>query len=81
MSKKELILKILDGLNAESKVLSKDELGLDKEQYGEILEIAQHDDLIFNVNVKRAGVGNKVHFVITDNAKITVKGIEYLESN
>lgn len=81
MSKKEIILKILTSLNSNSKVPSQDELGLDKEQYGEILEIMQHDNLIFNATVTRGGIGSKVVSVLTNNTKITIKGIDYLESN
>ena len=81
MSKKELILKVLDSLNSASKVPSKEELGLDKEQYGEILEIMQHDNLIFGATITRSGQGNPVQFAWTDNVKITIRGIDYLEKN
>lgn len=81
MSKKENIIKILSSLNENSKVPTNNELGLDEEQYGEILEIMEHDNLIFGTNITRAGQGNKVQMVWTDNTKITVKGIDYIEKN
>ncbi len=81
MSKKELILKILDSLNSASKVPSKEELNLNLEQYGEILEIMQQDNLIFGASVIRAGQGNTVQFAWKDNVKITIRGIEFLENN
>lgn len=79
--KKELVLKILGMLDEESKVPQKEDLELDIEQYGEILEILQHDGLIFGANIIRSGQENKVHMVWTDNVKITVRGIEYYEHN
>ncbi|QSQ09779.1 hypothetical protein H0A61_02160 [Koleobacter methoxysyntrophicus] len=79
--KKKIILKILKSLESESKVPSKEELGLELGEYGEILEIMQHDNLIFGVDIIRGGQGNKVLKVITRDAKITVKGIDYLEKN
>jgi hypothetical protein len=81
LSKKESIIKILDSLNENSKVPPANELGLDQEGYGEILEIMQQDNLIFGANISRAGQGNKVHMVFTDGTKITIRGIDYLEKN
>lgn len=79
--KKELVIKILKSLDEKSEVPFKEDLGLDLEQYGELLEIMQQGNLIFGANITRAGQGNKVTMVFTDNIKITVNGIEYLENN
>ena len=79
--KKELVLKILEKLDKESKVSSKEDLSLDLQQYGEIIEIMSDGGLIIGANVSRSGQGNKVHMCWTDNIKITIQGIEYLEHN
>lgn len=79
--KKRLIIKILENLDEESKVPTKEELGIDKESYGEILEIMLEGKLIFGAKVSRGGQGSKVVATWTDGTKITIQGIEYLETN
>lgn len=81
MEKKDIILKILDGLYQNSKLPSKEELELDLEHYGEILEIIMHSNLAFDIKITKAGQGNKVQMIWGDNAKITITGIEYLKQN
>lgn len=78
--KKQLILKVLDMLDRESKVPTMDELGLNEEQYGEILEIVKGSYFISDVDILR-DAGNKVYMCHTNKCKITVQGIEYLEQN
>lgn len=78
--KKELLLKILSKLDKESILLSKEELGLNIEQYGELVEILTKSRLIEGITVNRVGMEGR--FQITSlHPHITVMGIEYLNNN
>ncbi|WIF94303.1 YjcQ family protein [Caminicella sporogenes] len=81
MELKDRILKVLDELYNNSRVPTMQELEIKtKEDYAEVLEIMEHDGLIFGTEITKSG-RKKVHFVWTDNTKITTKGIEYLKQN
>jgi len=76
--KKEIIIKILDSLDSDSKLITKEELNLTEEQYGEILDIMAKSVLISGVTVNRVGMEGK--FLIQNkHPQITINGIEYLE--
>lgn len=77
--KKEIIIKILDTLDKEGKLVKKDDLKLELEQYGEILEIMQDGNLISDVKITHGG--GKILAINTDRARITITGIEYLEQS
>lgn len=55
--------------------------GVENERYWEILDAMQDDGLIKNVRFSRGGQGNKVLMAFADDAVITIKGMEYLNSN
>lgn len=76
--KKELMLKILDDLDKNNNLLKLDELNIDKEQYGQILEIMSESGLISGVKVNEVG-SNKEYQIIEIHPKITLNGIEYLD--
>lgn len=54
---------------------------LDGEEYGSIIEACQDEGLIKSAIIQRAGQGNKVIFIMLDQVKLTVKGMEYLHNN
>lgn len=54
---------------------------LDKEGFGSIIEACQDEGLIKSAIIQRAGQGNKVIFIVLDQVKLTVKGMEYLHNN
>lgn len=78
--KKELILKILNELDKNNKVLSQEEVGICNEQYGQILEIMVESHLITGVGVKSVGIQGK-YSILESHPKITLSGIEYLEQS
>ena len=78
--KKKLILKILDELDKKNKILSKEEIEVDEEQYGQIFDIMLESHLISGVDVKRVGIEGK-YSISEIHPKITLSGLEYLERN
>lgn len=80
MNKKELIIKILDELYQNSKLLRSGELGISEELWNEVVVIALQGDLIFGEPASRDNYG-KVKVDYYKQYIISVKGIEYLENN
>ena len=82
---KKILYSVLKEINEGNKELSYNVYGIDKEKFGEIIEVAVNEGLLRNLtgneSVSRAGIGAKVIFVNTRDLQITIKGIEYLESN
>lgn len=58
-----------------------EELGVEKELFGEVVENLEESGLINNSSVTRGGRGNPVRVVHLDHARITDRGVEYLEKN
>lgn len=81
MDKKELIFKILNELNQHDKLLTKEELEMSLQEYGELLEMMLADELVEDITVQRAGIGNNIKYVFGRDVKITINGIEYLKQN
>lgn len=80
MNKKEIILKILNGLYENSKLLRSGDLGITEELWNEIIDILMHDNFIFGLNfTKPAGRDRHKYLLNPEDAKITIIGIEYLE--
>lgn len=81
MNKKEIILKILEELNENSKLLSKDDLGITEELWNEVVQILDHANMIFGINIRSFGNQGQVMILGRETTKITISGIEYLEHN
>ncbi|WP_297422148.1 YjcQ family protein [Clostridium sp.] len=81
MKKKAIILKILEGLNENSKLLRNSELGITEELWSEVIQILIHSDMIFGINIRPFGNKGEVSILGVDTAKISILGIEYLENN
>lgn len=80
MNKKELIIKILDELYQNSKLLRSGELGISEESWNEVMAIALEGNLIFGAKATYDNYGK----VKVDNYKqyiISISGIEYLGHN
>lgn len=80
MNRKKLVYSILKELEQGNEPKQKD-YELDLEQWGEISELILDEGYARNIKVTRAGIGNKVVMVWYNTAKITMKGIEFLEEN
>lgn len=82
MNKKELIIKILEGLNDNSKLLRSGDLEITEELWNEIIDILMHDNLIFGLNFSKPYGRERNRILYNhEDAKITIRGIEYLEQN
>lgn len=79
--KKQKILQLLEGMDRDNELMSNEEIELVKEEYIELLEIMQESNLISGLTVNRGGMGNKVISCNTNNVRITIRGIDYLEDN
>ena len=80
MDKKQLIYKILEGLNngVEPKFNDYD---VDKDTFGDVVELMQNEGLISGATVTRGGMGSKVMIVFLNHAKVEMSGLNYLEEN
>lgn len=55
--------------------------GLDKEEFGSIIEACQDEEFIKGAAIQRGGQGNKVLVIWLDQAKLTAKGMAYLHEH
>lgn len=51
------------------------------EQYWDIIDAMQDENLIKGVKFSRGGQGNKILIAFLDGVKVTIKGMEYLNQN
>lgn len=54
---------------------------IDKDEFADIIEACQDAGYIKGASIQRAGIENKVAVMWLDQAKLTVKGMEYLHNN
>lgn len=78
MNKKKLIYSILKEIE-KGDTPQKADYGLNLEQWGEIVSLIKSEGFVTNVAV--AYGDNMVVEVVISSAKLTLKGIEYLEGN
>lgn len=81
VSKKDIILSILEGLNTNSKLLEASELGISDKLWSEIIQIIDNSRMMFGISIQPYGNKDLVMISGRDKAKITINGIEYLEHN
>lgn len=75
-----MIYSILKEIEQGNEPKSKD-YEIQLEEFGIVLEMMQNDGLIRGALVKRAGIGNNIVYAFTHNARIEMKGLDYLEEN
>ncbi|WP_375106146.1 YjcQ family protein [Lysinibacillus fusiformis] len=78
--KLKLIYKIVNDLER-GKQPTNNDYEIDQELFGEMLDIIQLEGLVHGAVVQRAGRENKVMYVQTKNAKVTIPGLNYLKEN
>lgn len=76
---KNLVLHILEGINNNEEPKFYD-FDLDKETFGEIVEKMQNEGLISGAKISRVGLENRVAVVFLHNAKVEIKGINYINN-
>lgn len=60
---------------------NQEDYGITKDQFGDVVDMIIDEELIVNATVVRGGQGNKVQTVFLQHAKISIKGLSYLEEN
>lgn len=80
MIRKKIIYSILKEIEQGNEPM-KDDYILDLESWGRIAEIIRDEDYARPVTIQRAGIGNKVVYVIYSSSNITLKGLTFLEEN
>lgn len=74
----EIIYTVLSALRDNPKVKSAD-LNMSKEEFNDALEIIDDEKLAKGIRISRDGVG-RVYVALHDTARITLEGIQYLDS-
>lgn len=80
MSRNELIIAVLKAVESGNEPNHND-YDVTKDEFGDVVEMTSNEGLLENATVQRGGIGNKVAFVHMKNAKITMRGLKYLEEN
>ncbi len=81
MSKRKIIYSILKELEAENSEPRAIDYGISIAEFGDIVEMMENDGLIKGSAMSRGGRGNEARIVYLDTAKVTIKGLGYLEEN
>jgi hypothetical protein len=79
--KKEKVIKILRNLDEKSKMPLIEELEIDKQEYGDLIDAMLDEKLISGMKPIRGGIGSKVQMLHLDSYKISIRGMDYLEQN
>lgn len=72
------ILKEIKGNKSEPKA---EDYGLETAEFGDIVDMMLDENLIKGASVSRGGGGNVALIVFLKDAKITIKGLDYLEDH
>jgi hypothetical protein len=80
LNRKKLIYSILKELETGQEPKQSD-YDLDLDSWGELAELIRDEELAKNVVIQRGGMGNKVVYAWYSSAKITLKGLDFLEEN
>lgn len=75
----KIVVSILKEIS-EGNIPKADDYGVENQVYYDILDAMQDDGLIKNVSFSK-GSGKKVLIAFTENVKITIHGMEYLNNN
>ena len=82
INEKKVIISLLAELrDDEEKKPHWDDYGISKEKFASIVEMMVDEGLIKNASISRGGIGNKAQAVFLNNAKVTLKGLDYLQDN
>lgn len=80
MDKKKLMLSFMRELN-DGNVPTYLDYNVDKKTFYDVIEACQDEGLIKDARIKKNNSSKEILIVILDNAKLTVKGVEYLKEN
>ncbi|KUO75566.1 MAG: hypothetical protein APF81_27500 [Desulfosporosinus sp. BRH_c37] len=80
MNKKKLIYSVLREIEKGENIPKFSDFGISLIEFRDLIDQIQDDDLIKGASVPR-GSGNPDQMVLLNTAKVTLKGLEYLEKN
>lgn len=81
MNREKLLYALLKELNDNNNI-SAELLGIDKEQFYQILDLAYTSKFINKLpKPVRGGVRSEIYYFLEDDINITLKGINYLKDN
>lgn len=81
LNRKKIIYSLLKEIeNNEVEPKAKD-YGISITEFGDIIDMIEEEGLIKGSEVTRGGQGNKELIIYLDQAKISMKGLNYLEEN
>ena len=75
----KIVFSILKEIS-EGNIPNAEDYGVEKQKFYDILDAMQNDGLVSNIRFNR-GNNNNVILAIYKDAKITIKGMEYLNKN
>jgi hypothetical protein len=83
INEKKVIISLLAELrnDDEEKKPHWDDYGISKEKFASIVDMMMDEGLIKNASISRGGIGNKAQAVFLNNARVTLKGLDYLQDN
>ena len=81
MNKKRIIYSILKEIEKGENEPRFTDYDINLDEFGDLVKLIQNDELIKGASVIQGGMGNHVQMVLLDSAKITMKGLNYLEEN
>jgi hypothetical protein len=81
MDKRTLICLILRGLDAEGNLVSELDLGINKDEYLQTLDLMQKDRLIDGLKFLKSSKDNRIIGIALNCTEITADGMQYLNDN
>lgn len=81
MNKRKVIYSILKELEAEKSEPKAEDYNISLAKFGDIVDMMENDGLITGSAISRGGRGNEAKVVFLNSAKVTIKGLDYLEEN
>jgi acyl CoA:acetate/3-ketoacid CoA transferase alpha subunit len=81
MNKKKIIYSILKEIEKGDSEPRAGDYEINQNEFGNLIDLMQNDGLIIGATVTRGGMGHNVQIVFLNTAKITMRGLDYLEEN
>lgn len=80
-NKRKIIYSILKEIEKNEVEPKAEDYGISNAEFGDIIEMMGEEKLIKGSGVARGGRGNKAQIVFLNGAKVTIKGLDYLDEN
>lgn len=80
INKLKIMLSFMRELN-DGNIPNADDYEISNEEFWDIIEACQDENLIKGADIVKGGQGNRTLGTILESVKLTVKGLEYLNTN